>query len=115
MRGAQKTIPDQGIMTDFGPVFYLLGLILMALGLTMAAPVALDFADGNANAFPFLQAMLETVLFGTFLAMASRSEQPHPLTLRQAYLLTAGIWFVVPFFGALPFIHGAPHASLTDA
>lgn len=115
MRGAQKTIPHQGIMTDFGPVFHLLGLILMALGLTMAAPVALDFADGNANAFPFLQAMLETVLFGTFLAMASRSEQPHPLTLRQAYLLTAGIWFVVPFFGALPFIHGAPHASLTDA
>lgn len=102
-------------MTDFGPVFHLLGLILLALGVTMLAPVGLDFADGSANAAPFFQAMLETMLFGGFLALASRSENPRPLTMRQAYCLTAGIWFVVPAFAALPFIHGAPEASFTDA
>ena len=102
-------------MTDFGPVFHNLGLILLALGVAMLAPVGIDLVDGNPNGWPFFEAALETILFGTLVAMASRSEAPAALTLRQAYLLTAGIWIVVPAFGALPFIHGKPDVSLTDA
>ena len=35
--------------------------------------------------------------------------------MRQAYLLTAAIWFGVPGFGALPFMVGAPHLHFTEA
>ena len=102
-------------MTDFGPVFHHLGLILLALGVSMLLPVGLDAFDGNPNGWPFLKAAIETILFGLLVAMASRSEERGALTLRQAYLLTAGIWIFIPAFGALPFIHGKPDVSLTDA
>ncbi|HEY0212648.1 MAG TPA: TrkH family potassium uptake protein [Paenirhodobacter sp.] len=102
-------------MSDFGPVFHVLGVILLFLGITMIGPVALDFYDGTANAAPFAPAMLVTMLFGGMLALASRSEAPHALTLHQAYILTVGIWIFIPAFGALPFMQGAPHARFTDA
>ncbi len=102
-------------MFDLGPVLHLLGLILLVLGLTMLGPVAMDLYDGSDNIRPMLRAMIETSLFGLLLALASKTDSPRPLTLRQAYVLTAGIWVLVPAFGALPFMHGAPNATFTDA
>ncbi len=102
-------------MTDFGPVFHILGLILLVLGATMLAPAALDLSLADPNGWQVLKAAIETLLFGGLLALASRSDAPHALDLRQAYLLTAAIWLVVPAFGALPFVHGAPDVSFTDA
>ncbi|MFC3060957.1 TrkH family potassium uptake protein [Paenirhodobacter populi] len=102
-------------MPDFGPVFHLLGVILLFLGITMIGPVALDFYDGSPNAANFAQVMLETMLFGGLLALAGRSGGPRALTLRQAYVLTVSIWICIPAFGALPFMQGAPHARFTDA
>lgn len=102
-------------MTDFGPVFHILGLILLALGAAMLGPVAMDLLSADPNGWQVLRAAIETLLFGTLVAIASHSEASRALTLRQAYLLTAAIWVVVPAFGALPFIHGKPDVSLTDA
>lgn len=102
-------------MTDFGPVFHILGLILLALGAAMLAPAAMDLLNADPNGWQVLKAAIETLLFGGLVALASRSGTPHALTLRQAYLLTAAIWIVVPAFGALPFVHGKPDVSLTDA
>ncbi|MDF2140775.1 TrkH family potassium uptake protein [Paenirhodobacter sp. CAU 1674] len=102
-------------MPDFGPVFHHLGLILLALGVAMLGPVALDFALADPNWAQVFEAAIETILFGALLALASASGQRKGLTLQQAYLLTAAIWIFVPFFGALPFIHGRPDVSFTDA
>lgn len=81
----------------------------------MLAPALLDLSLGDSNGWQVLKACIETVLFGGLLALASRAEEPRPLTLRQAYLLTAAIWILVPAFGALPFVHGKPDVSYTDA
>lgn len=102
-------------MTDFGPVFHILGLILLALGAAMLAPAFYDLSLADPNGWQVLKAAIETLSFGGLLALASRSDAPHALTLRQAYLLTAAIWLVVPAFGALPFLHGEPDVSFTDA
>lgn len=102
-------------MFDFDPVLHLLGVILLALGLTMLGPVAMDLHDGSDNIYPMMRAAVETSLFGLLLALASKSDKPRPLTLRQAYVLTVAIWVLVPAFSALPFMHGAPHATFTDA
>src|SRR3546814_20108830 len=37
------------------------------------------------------------------------------LGLREAYLLTSSVWFVLPLTAALPFMWTDPHLSLTDA
>src|SRR5690606_30888207 len=44
-----------------------------------------------------------------------RNSAGRSLSIRQAFLLTLGIWFLVPGFGALPFILGAPGARFIDA
>lgn len=102
-------------MPDFGPVFHHLGLIILALGAAMLAPVALDLALGDPNWQQVFRACIETLLFGALLAIASAHDQSEGLSLRQAYLLTAAIWLVVPVFAALPFVHGKPDVTLTDA
>lgn len=102
-------------MPALGPVFHILGLILLALGVAMTVPAGLDLALGDPNWPQVLEAAIETSLAGALLALASRVEKQRPFDLRQAYLLTAGIWVVVPFFAALPFLYGRPDASLTDA
>ena len=103
-------------MPDLGPVCHILGLILLALGAAMVAPAGLDFALGDPNWQQVLKAGIETSLAGALVAIASRgTDRPRPFDLRQAYLLTAGIWLIVPLFGALPFVHGKPDVSLTDA
>jgi trk system potassium uptake protein TrkH len=37
------------------------------------------------------------------------------LTRQQAFLLTVLLWVILPLFGALPFVFGAPGADFTDA
>lgn len=102
-------------MTDFGPVFYIFGHILLALGAAMLLPAGYDMWLSDANGLQVLKAAIETLLFGALLSLAARPDEPRPLTLRQAYMLTAVIWLFLPAFGALPFIHGAPDVSFTDA
>lgn len=102
-------------MTDFGPVFYIFGQILLAMGAAMLLPAGYDIFLGDPNGMQVLKAAGETLLFGGLLALASRPERVGALTLRQAYLLTAMIWVFGPAFGALPFIHGKPDVSFTDA
>ena len=35
--------------------------------------------------------------------------------MRQTFILTSGVWAVLPLFGAIPFLRGATDASFTDA
>ncbi|WP_415183339.1 TrkH family potassium uptake protein [Phaeovulum sp.] len=102
-------------MLDLRPVLHILGLILAVLGASMLAPMTIDLLTANRNWQTFFEAGVETMLTGTLLAIASRSPTPQGLSVRQAYLLTAGIWVVLPAFAALPFMQGAPYATLTDA
>lgn len=102
-------------MLDLAPVAHILGLVVAVLGLAMVAPAGLDFANNDENWQAFFKASIEACYIGGLIAMATRPATPQPLGLRQAYLLTALIWLLLPLFAALPFIHGAPGASLTDA
>jgi trk system potassium uptake protein TrkH len=102
-------------MFDLRPVFHVLGLIVAVLGLAMLAPTGLDLARHDANWQAFLMAAVVTAAIGALVAIANRSSLALGLSIRQAYLLTAGIWIILPLFAELPFLIGAPHASLTDA
>ncbi len=102
-------------MMDLRPVLHILGLILATLGLTMLAPMGLDLLRNDPNWRAFFEAAMETTLTGVLLAIASRSVTPQGLAVRQAYLLTAGIWVLLPLFAAFPFMQGAPYATFTDA
>ncbi len=102
-------------MLDLRPVGYVIGLVVSVLGLTMLVPMVVDlmWSDGNADAFG--EGALIAFVIGGLTSVACQNHARSSLTVRQAFLLTLGIWLLVPFFGALPLIIGEPQVRLIDA
>jgi trk system potassium uptake protein len=102
-------------MIDLRPVGYVIGLLIAALGATMIVPLAVDAYVGNGHWPVFFESAVVTVLFGSLLALACANGVEDRLTLQQTFLLTTSVWVALPVFGAIPFLLGAPEATLTDA
>jgi trk system potassium uptake protein TrkH len=95
-------------MIDLRPVAYVIGRILIVLAILMVAPAIIDWRGGDPNWAAFAQSAVITGMVGVALSMATANGLSQSLEVRQAYLLTVGIWAFVPAFGALPFWLGAP-------
>ncbi len=102
-------------MIDMRPVGYVIGLLVTALGLTMLLPLVVDIAEARGQWPVFAQSMIITMLIGGLVALACRNGVSGGLTIQQTFLLTTGVWLVLPFFGALPFIIGSTELSIVDA
>ena len=102
-------------MIDFRPVSHILGLLVTVLGLLMLVPMALDWQRGDGNWAAFLEAAIITTGAGGLVALSTRSDIARGLQLRESFLLTSGAWLVLPAFGTLPFLVGAPDVSFVDA
>jgi len=101
-------------MIDLRPIVYVVGRILMVLAILMLAPAVIDHRSGLANGSDFLKAAVITGFCGFALSLATVNGLGQGLNARQAYLLTVAIWVLVPLFGALPLIFGAPHLRFID-
>ncbi len=102
-------------MFDLRPVGYVIGLMVMALGLTMVLPMLVDIAEGLGHWPVFAESAALTTLVGGFVALACRNGVREGLTIQQTFLLTTGVWLALPIFGAIPFILGATEARVVDA
>ncbi|MBL9075423.1 TrkH family potassium uptake protein [Tabrizicola sp.] len=102
-------------MVDLRPVAYVIGRILIVLAILMLAPAIIDWRAGLQNGYHFLACAALTGVVGGGLTLSTGNALGRGLDTRQAYLLTSAIWFLVPFFGALPFWIGAPGLSLNNA
>ena len=102
-------------MVDVRPVGYVIGQLLAVFGLAMLAPMMLDLWEGNGHWIVFLESATVTFLIGVGMALACANAQRARLSLQQTFLLTTGVWFVLPIFAALPFWMGATEARIVDA
>lgn len=102
-------------MIDLRPAGYVIGLLVTVLGATMLLPLSVDLWLGNGEWFVFLEAAILTVLSGGVLAMACANGVKAGLTLQQTFLLTTGVWLILPIFGSIPFMIGATEARVVDA
>jgi len=102
-------------MIDIRPIVYVLGRILIVLAILMLAPAIIDHRAGLSNGMDFLQSAIITGAVGGLLAIATANAVGPGLTVRQAYLLTVVIWTLLPIFGGLPLMLGAPHLTFTQA
>jgi trk system potassium uptake protein TrkH len=102
-------------MYDFRPVCHVIGRLIIVLGASMLAPLLLDMLDDNGNAHGFVLAAFLTLAAGLAMTLITRQGETGGLTRPQAFLLTVLVWVVLPIFGALPFVFGAPSVDYTDA
>ena len=104
-----------GAMLDPRPVGYVVGLLVTVLGGAMLGPLALDLAAGNGEWHVFAETAIVTALSGSLMAVACANGVGPRLSIQQTFLVTTGVWAVLPVFGALPFMLGATEADFTDA
>lgn len=102
-------------MYDLRPVGYVIGLLIAALGGLMLFPFLADVLTESPHAFVFLESAFLTTTCGGVLAFACANGVRGGLRLHDSFLLTTGIWVVLPAFGTLPFMIGVPNAGFTDA
>lgn len=101
-------------MMDIRPVVHPIGKIVVTLGVTMLFPMLVDWWESNPHWLVYLQCSVITIVIGMLITVAAQGKY-HALNIQQAFLITSGLWAVLPLFGALPFIVGEPYASFTDA
>ncbi len=102
-------------MVDFRPIAYVFGRILIVLAILMLGPASIDWSAGDDNATALLLSALITGGIGGLIAVATANGLRGSFDIRQAYLLTAVIWFGLPIFAALPFMLGVPNLHFTEA
>ncbi len=102
-------------MIDVRPVGYVIGLLVVAFGVTMAIPMVVDFVADTGEADVFAQSAMLTILIGGLTALACANGVQKNLSIQQIFLLTSLVWVALPIFGAIPFMLGATNADITDA
>ncbi|WP_371036596.1 TrkH family potassium uptake protein [Rhodosalinus sp. FB01] len=102
-------------MFDLRPVGYVIGLLVAVLGAAMLLPMLVDIAEGRGHWPVFAQSAFVTGLSGGLIALGCANGARAGLSIQQAFLLTTGVWAVLPLFGALPFMIGATQLNLVDS
>ncbi len=101
-------------MPDLRPVFFILGLLIAGLGLSMFVPMLVDIKFGGEGWPVFGISGLLSALAGAVISLACKTE-PRPMQARGAFLLTTSAWLILALVGAIPFMLQFQHMSLTDA
>ncbi len=96
-------------------VLYVVGILVVCLGLLMALPlgVALIYRDGAVG--PLVGAIAWTVLGGGAIALIFRSPDADHISQREGMGIVALGWTAVGLFGALPFYLSGEITSFTNA
>ncbi|WPZ36352.1 TrkH family potassium uptake protein [Thalassobaculum sp. OXR-137] len=102
-------------MIDFGPVFFIVGMLLTFLSVAMCVPAAVDLATGHPDWQVFLGAGGITLFIGVSMMLATRTVRGAKLGLRQAFILTTMSWVSIAAFGSLPFAFSELDMSAADA
>ena len=102
-------------MFDLRPVGYVTGLLVAFLGVAMLFPMCVDLYYDNGHAAVFFESAILTASIGGLTALACANGVTSRLTVQQIFLLTTGVWLMLPVFGAIPFLLGPPRATVTDA
>ncbi|TNE64400.1 MAG: TrkH family potassium uptake protein [Alphaproteobacteria bacterium] len=81
---------------------HVLGLLLVALAITMMIPALVEAQMVDTLPLEFIFSAAVTGFFGLMAVLATRDDGDFTLDLKQAFLLTALSWIVLPAFAALP-------------
>ena len=100
-------------MTTNKTVFFLIGVLLIVLGISMLAPYALQIVLDEGN-HSFISASFLTIFIGILFVLANL-EKEFKLNLRQTFLFSSLAWVMVAIFGSLPFILSTQNFTFSEA
>ena len=100
-------------MTSNKTVFFLIGVLLIVLGLSMLAPYSMQVLN-KENSHSFISSSFVTIFIG-ILCILANLEKDLKLNLRQTFLFSTLAWVTVAIFGSLPFLLSSQTFSFSDA
>tara|TARA_B100000579_G_scaffold305113_1_gene254911 strand:- start:1041 stop:2489 length:1449 start_codon:yes stop_codon:yes gene_type:complete len=101
-------------MRDFRPILNILGLLLCIESIALLIPMFFEIINNNQDWKQFFYISCLTFLIGLVFYVGFKKENVK-INLRQAFLLTIVSWFLIAFFGALPFVYTSSSLTFTDA
>ena len=101
-------------MQDFRPIFFVLGILLSMLAVSMLLPAVVDAAVNNDDWQVFALSSAFTLFISVSLILATRTDAAM-LNIRQAFIMTTFTWVILPGFAALPFAFAGLNYSYTDS
>ncbi len=96
------------------PVFFVVGILLTILSVTMLLPAIVDLSTNNPDWKIFVSSSIITSFTGVLLIIVTR-EEDFRIDMRQAFLLTNLSWIVIALFGSMPFYFSELSLSFTDS
>lgn len=101
-------------MIDRHSLFFVHGLLLLALGLGMLFPAGADWLSSEPDAYVFLSSAAITIAVGGLL-VAGGHRAGGALSRKAGFLLTTSAYLSVSLFGALPFFFSNQNIPYIDA
>ena len=101
-------------MLDLRPIFYVIGVLLVILSVSMLIPVSVDAVLGNPDWKVFAISAAMTMFVGGTLFFTTHDDG-YKFSTRQAFVLTTASWLAIVAFAALPFSLSELEMSYTDA
>ncbi len=101
-------------MINIRPVLFVVGVLLTTLGIFMFVPAMADATVNNLDWRVFMAAAFFTLFVGVTLGLMNYGGSMR-LTVRQTFLLTTIVWFIMAAFAALPFAFAELEMTYTDA
>jgi len=94
-------------------VFFIIGILLVILGIFMMVPYAIQLIfEENSNSF--FSSSLITIVIGILTILTSLKKE-NQLNLQQAFLFSTLAWFSIALFGSLPFLFSNLKLSFSEA
>ena len=94
-------------------VFFIIGILVVILGIFMIIPygIQLIYSENNNS---FLSSSIITIFIGVLIILINLKKD-NQLSLQQAFLFSVLAWFSIAIFGSLPFMLSSLKLSFSDA
>ena len=94
-------------------VFFLIGVLLIVLGVSMLAPYSMQIVY-KEDSHSFISSSFVTIFIGVLFVLANL-EKEFKLNLRQTFLFSTLAWVMVAIFGSLPFVLSTMGFTFSEA
>ena len=100
-------------MTSNKTVFFIIGILLIILGIFMLAPYAIQLIY-NEKSSSFFSSAIITIVIGILTVLTSLTKEKQ-LNLKQAFLFSSLAWISIALFGSIPFMLSSLNLSFSES